>query len=118
MLPAFAAVSCDQIALPAYPPARRDPSAALFERHPTRRWTLRPGAAAPSLGITINDRGYRGPEVASEEAPGERRVVIFGDSVAFGFGVPDDAVFDRIAVQRLHEADVTNVRLISLSVPG
>ncbi|MCC9620711.1 hypothetical protein LPB41_03320 [Thalassospira sp. MA62] len=50
-----------------------------------------PGASARLQGVdvSINSLGMRGPEV-DLTAPGDNRVVIIGDSVAMGWGVPEE----------------------------
>lgn len=116
--PLILAISCDRLALLTYPSVPPDPSTPLFESHPARRWTLRPNAAAPSLGIKLNDRGMRGPLIPWDKAPGERRVLILGDSVAFGFGVADEQCFDRLAAKRLQQDGVEDITIVNLSVPG
>jgi lysophospholipase L1-like esterase len=58
---------------------------------PELLWTLQPGYQGEFLGhpVSINSRGLRGPEVAPRRTPGQRRVVCFGDSITFGYGVGD-----------------------------
>ncbi|MBI4431294.1 MAG: SGNH/GDSL hydrolase family protein [Candidatus Omnitrophica bacterium] len=41
----------------------------------------------------INNQGLRGRDVALEKAPGELRVLVLGDSAAFGFYVKDEETF-------------------------
>ena len=116
--PLILAASCDRLALLTYPPIPPDPSAVLFESHPARRWTLRQNAIAPSLDIKLNDRRMRGPVIPWEKAPGERRVLILGDSVAFGVGVAGEQCFDRLAAARLQQDGVDGITIVNLSVPG
>lgn len=77
-------------------------------------WTPTPGVEDdedPRARVTINARGYRGRLVPLERAPGIRRVVLLGDSVAFGTGVADDETF----AARLASP---GVETINLAVPG
>ena len=63
---------------------------------PTYGWAGRPGAVAP-MGdgrVTLNSRGYRGRDPSVAERRGER-VVVLGDSVAFGYGVSDEQAFPQ-----------------------
>jgi hypothetical protein len=66
-------------------------------------WRPRPGFSGLVDGrrTTINTRGFRGP-VPGPLRAGERRVLMLGDSVAFGWGVHDEETFaallDRHAV--------------------
>jgi hypothetical protein len=49
----------------------------------------RPGHAGRHYGATvqINSLGLRGPEIDGTRAPGERRILVLGDSLPFGIGV-------------------------------
>ena len=118
MMPLILGLSCDRLALLTYPPARLDPNAALFAGHPTRLWTLRPNTEAPSLGVTLNERAMRGPVIPFEKAPGEQRVLVLGDSVAFGGGAPYEQCFDRRAVELLERDGINGVTFVNLSCPG
>ncbi len=118
VLPLIFGLSCDRLALLVYPPTSLDPNAALFESHPTRLWALRPNAEAPTLGITLNERGMRGALIPFEKAPGEQRVLILGDSVAFGVGAADEQLFDRNAVELLRRDGISGATILNLSVPG
>jgi hypothetical protein len=62
--------------------------------------------------ITINRLGYRGREHSGPPAPGARRVVMLGDSVAFGTGVADGETF----ADRLEEAG--GFEVVNLAVDG
>ena len=44
---------------------------------------------------TINDSGYRGPAYRHARTPGTPRIVMMGDSLAFGYGVADDETSSR-----------------------
>jgi hypothetical protein len=58
-------------------------------------WIGRPGAVAPmgSGRVSLNEYGFRGRTLALPK-PGDRtRVVVVGDSIAFGFGVSDEQTF-------------------------
>ena len=50
-------------------------------------YRLRPNldTIARDVHVVINSRGMRGPEIAAAAAPGTHRVLLLGDSVAFGF---------------------------------
>jgi hypothetical protein len=59
-------------------------------------WEPRPGRYVDSgQVIPINRKGYRGPEALASPAPGRRRVVVLGDSVAFGLYAPKTLLQDR-----------------------
>ena len=54
-------------------------------------WRLRAGFQGDFLGrpVTINSLGVRGPEIPHPARPRRRRVLCFGDSITFGYGVGD-----------------------------
>jgi len=66
---------------------------------PDLGYRLRPGLDTRARGVHVatNARGLRGPEVTATPQPGVHRVLVLGDSVAFGF--------------RLEHADTFPVRL-------
>lgn len=65
----------------------------LFVPDPELGWRHRPGAADTYWGepVRLNAHGQRGPERAPTRTPGTTRVLVLGDSVAFGLLVADDA---------------------------
>lgn len=72
-----------------------DVSFPFMQPDPELFWSLRPGFRGEFQGraVTINALGLRGPEVQLPKPPGRRRVVCFGDSIAFGFGVGDGETY-------------------------
>ncbi len=83
----------------------RHPRGALRQLHELRTdrawlYGLRPGARA-TLEVTgdlvyeINQDGFRGPHYAMDKPPGVFRVVVLGDSLAFGYGVSESDTFVR-----------------------
>lgn len=76
-------------------------------------WEPRPGASVETGDrlTTINTLGYRGREVADRPDPGKRRVVLVGDSIAFGIGVSDHETF----ASRL---DGAGLEVVNLAVEG
>jgi hypothetical protein len=80
----------------------------LHEFRPEKSWLygLRPGAegqAAETGGVLyrINADGFRGPRHARPKPPGGVRVVVLGDSVAFGYAVEEASAFPRVLEARL-----------------
>jgi hypothetical protein len=80
----------------------------LHEYRPDRGWLygLRPGAEG-RLSETgdalyrINQDGFRGPRHARPKPAATTRVLVMGDSIAFGFGVPEESTFPRVLEQQL-----------------
>jgi len=80
----------------------------LHEFRPDKSWLygLRPGAegrvsATGDVLYRINADGFRGPRHA-RPAPADRvRVVVLGDSVAFGYAVEEASTFPRLLEARL-----------------
>lgn len=66
-------------------------------------WSPRPGWRGDFLGraVAINTLGLRGPEVARPKPAGRRRVVCFGDSITFGYGVSDGETYPARLQARL-----------------
>jgi lysophospholipase L1-like esterase len=66
----------------------------ITRQDPDLFWSLRPGLARSYRGALVrtNRLGLRGPEVG-EKAPGERRILLLGESTTFGFGVGQDETY-------------------------
>ena len=83
----------------------RHPRGALRQLHELRTdrawlYGLRPGARAAlkvsgDLVYEINEDGFRGPRYSMDKPPGVFRVVVLGDSLAFGYGVRERDTFVR-----------------------
>ena len=74
-------------------------------------WAGRPGAVAP-MGdgrVSLNRRGYRGRELPRPKAGERTRVVVLGDSVAFGFGVSDEQTFPHLLDVRDNGIEAANL---------
>ena len=74
-------------------------------------WIGRPGAVA-AMGdgsVTLNRLGYRGRELPARRARGVTRVVVLGDSIAFGYGVADEQTFTHILDARDNGIDAANM---------
>ncbi len=71
-----------------------------------------PGVA-PFNGLGLRDHKYD-----LEKRPGARRVLVLGDSVAYGPGLDLDETFDNQLEQRLATAPGGPVEVLNLAVPG
>lgn len=77
-------------------------------------WELRPGARQRENEhwTTVNGLGYRGREVGAQPAAGRARVVMLGDSIAFGTYVGDGETFaDQLDAG-------TRLEIVNLAVQG
>ncbi len=77
----------------------------------TYGWQPRAGYLGIEDGqrTTINRRGYRGAEHPYARTPGRTRVVIVGDSIAFGEGVKDELTFAALLESRNSRYEVVNL---------
>jgi lysophospholipase L1-like esterase len=86
-------------------------------------WALRPGWTArdeaPDYRITVrtNALGLRGPEAAPLPPAGVQRVLVLGDSFAFGYGVEDEESFPR-RLEARWRAEGRAVEVLNAAVPG
>ena len=101
------------------------PMNACVTHDPELGWRNRPGLRAEATGptlqfpvfryrVTINSRGLRDRETTPEPAPGVTRIVLLGDSFAWGWGVDDGECFADRLEQRLAPA----VEVVNAGVPG
>jgi len=74
-------------------------------------WGGRPGAVAPmgSGRVTLNALGYRGREWRLPKRSGQTRVVVLGDSIAFGYGVADEKAFPQVLDGRDNGLELVNL---------
>lgn len=98
----------------------------LHEVRPDRGWLygLRPGAEGrvSETGdalYRINADGFRGPRHARPRPDAVSRVVVLGDSVAFGYGVEEAAAFPRVLEQQLADrVPSRRIEVVNLGVGG
>jgi lysophospholipase L1-like esterase len=69
--------------------------------------------------ITINSDGFRGKDYSLEKPNSTIRIIVLGDSVAFGWGVNDDEVFSEV-LERMLNNNSKKIRyeVLNLAVPG
>ena len=98
----------------------RDPERGIFWVHdPLLGWHHRPGQHGFfEIGdlrteVRINSRGLRDREYPHQRVAGQRRILVVGDSFAWGFGVEQDEAFS----ERM-EASLTGVEVINAGVSG
>jgi lysophospholipase L1-like esterase len=81
-------------------------------------WSLRPNLARSyrAQRLRTNALGLRGPEVGPK-APGERRVLLLGESTTFGFGVGEDETY-AARLQALLDAGPDRYSVVNAGVPA
>lgn len=91
-------------------------TSAYYQVDETVGWRPRPNTSGRHVSpgsfdttFTTNSRGLRDREHSFEKPPGIRRVVVLGDSFAWGYGVNDDAVFPRVLEPQLPAVEVINL---------
>ena len=67
------------------------------------------------VDVAINSDGFRGPEIDAANARARIRVLVLGDSVVFGWGVPQNEIFP-IRLQSMLERDIPEAQVIPLGV--
>ena len=83
------------------------------------RFELRPGALARAeVEYRVNALGLRGPEATLEKPPGVKRVVVLGDSIAFGYWVAEPDAFPRQLEKLLPDVPGSRVEVLDFGVPG
>ncbi|MEE9608203.1 MAG: GDSL-type esterase/lipase family protein, partial [Myxococcota bacterium] len=99
----------------------------LHEARPDRPWLygLRPGASGQleertgDVRYRINQDGFRGRGYARPKPPGVFRVLVVGDSIAFGYGVEQSEAFPQVLEERLSEAaPEARVEVLNLGTGG
>lgn len=98
-------VSADRLVGILFPPPL--PSRTIFELHPARGWTHRPGSEAifSKTLVRIDARGLRVDETGQPRSTHDRtRLLFLGDSVTMGYYHPAAAAYGRQAVERLNAA--------------
>ncbi len=86
--------------------------------HPSMRYELVPGATGRVGGVdaTINAQGYRGSEGRPGKSPGYR-IILLGDSVTFGMGLPLEDTF-AFQLQQLLRQESQNMEVLNFGVIG
>jgi lysophospholipase L1-like esterase len=99
---------------PRFNPYLSSPSLAYVLRS---SWSCRHLGPDFDVAVTTNALGMRGPERAHAKPPGVFRVLVLGDSIAFGFGVADDETFPAQLEAALGSSG-TGIQVLNAGVPG
>ena len=70
------------------------------------------------INVQINSLGYRGPDFSVEKPPGVYRILNLGDSVAFGWEVPEEETYGE-KLERLLNEQSTGLKyeVINMGIP-
>lgn len=99
-------------------------SDALLVRHPDGSLALRAGSRASLYGhdAVIGAHGLRNRPVEQPKPDGLFRVLVLGDSVAFGWGVAEEQAFPRVLESLWNAAGppegASRVEVVNCGVPG
>jgi lysophospholipase L1-like esterase len=85
--------------------------------YPDLKYELTPGASGRVWGtdLKINSQGFRGPEPSTN--PSTHRVIVLGDSIAFGNDLPLEDTFSSQLQQRL-VSQGRNLEILNFGVGG
>jgi len=85
--------------------------------HPELKYELSPGASGglPDNDIKINSQGFRGPEPSQNSSA--QRVIVLGDSIAFGHPLLSNDTFPGQLQQRLKSSN-HDVEILNFGVGG
>ena len=93
----------------------------LYAPNPVTVYANRPGFQGDFAGawVSINSAGLRGTEIPAQKPAQEFRILILGDSVAFGQAVAQDDIFaSRLESLLRADAGQMTYRVINAGVPG
>ena len=87
-------------------------------QNPDLKYELMPGASGWAWGtnIKINSQGFRGPEPMAA-GYSNTRIIVLGDSIAFGHYLPEEATFSHQLQQRLI-SDGRHFEVLNFGVGG
>jgi len=94
----------------------------MHRPHPTLFWELTPDLLDMNLGrhkVFTNSHGFRSPEISMKKPPGQYRVMVLGDSSAFGFNVAGESTFGALLCRDLRKKyPEKDIRFINGAVSG
>lgn len=82
-------------------------------------FSLIPADASRRYRITSNSIGFRGPNITPEKDPTTFRILVFGDSSSFGWGVNAEDSWSVLLQQALEErAGGQKIEVANFAIPG
>lgn len=83
-------------------------------------WRNIPNWESTTFGkkLTINSKGLRDSEHPYAKPEGVKRILVLGDSFAWGYSVADDETFSAVLEQRLSQREGTRWEVINTGVSG
>ena len=99
---------------------------SFYEFRPDRKWLYRPRPGAEgrfenteNVMYRANADGFRDHLYARPKPPGVFRIVVVGDSIAFGFGVEEEEAFPKVLEALLRNvAPGIDIEVLNLGVSG
>jgi lysophospholipase L1-like esterase len=93
-------------------PHQRVFAQGFYTWYPGARFTYHnlPDVDPPAVPIRINEHGLRGSSFPTAKPPGERRVLVLGDSYTAAVQLPEEAIFTTLLARRLNEDAPPDVR--------
>lgn len=101
-----------------------EPGQSIFEPDPDCFWRLKPNVVLPEDrsaawgGRMSNSHGLRSREVNLAAAHQRRRILCFGDSSTFAFGVGFDDAWPNQLQKQLDEEQPGAIEVLNAGVPG
>lgn len=88
------------------------------ERRITNTFSLIKADRAAKYLVKANSLGFRGPELTPQKPSDTFRILVFGDSSSFGWGVDQDDTFSSLLKGRLERLLGKSVEIGNFAIPG
>lgn len=95
----------------------------LHRPHPTLLWENTPNYCGVSHGfneeVFINCHGFRSQDIPEKKPPGQTRIMLLGDSSAYGFRVRNNETFGSVLLKKLRSTyPDKDIKLLNTAVAG
>jgi lysophospholipase L1-like esterase len=83
-------------------------------------YRLRPGLKdiARGVPVRVNAHGLRGAEIETPRPATTRRILALGDSVTFGYRMPEEKIFPTLLEERLRQRSADDWEVVNAGVEG